>query len=721
MKGNGNSKGLAPAAFFRLLHRRKWFLILPVVLLTPAVAFYASKLPRKFRSRAVVGALSVLPGQPGRPDAGTVSAQEQMRALHEVLFSPAVLGAVKKEFNLGAGPAETDNELKSRIEVQIEGPDTFYLGFEGADPKQTTLVANRLASLFVEHTTAMRSHTVEQRDEALDNEVNRLRGQLAAQEYGLEAYKEKAAQELPERSANNLRELDNLHQQIQGKNDQITEATGRRSSIAEELSSLEKQGVLLEEPAPKTVAQTEADQLRLKLANLRTKYTPQHPEIRRTEQELQDLERATPPAAPQSHQPSPAQLRYYALQAELKSIEPRLKTYERERDALSAQVEQVEHRIDAAPAYETAVSERTKEAAMLRSRYETLYSKQQEAKLSQRADTGNTAFTYRIIEPATVPATPFSPHSQRIILFGFVGALALGALGVFAAEQLDNTFETGEDLENFTSIPLLSTVPNISTKAPRNQMARPQTWSVYSGKDAPFSPEEKKAFQKHRITMLGDPHSIAAQQYAILALKVRQKMVKNGSCVLLVTSAAGAEGKSVTSINLSLALAAMMDEKVLLLDADLRLPQLQARLDLPVERGLGEYLTERDSDFLPYVSKVGNLNVMSGGARLINPTKVLSSPRTRELIAALRKEYQFVVLDCPPLVPIPDAQILASSADAVLFVVRARQTKPELLRRAVDCLSDANIIGAVLNDVEFAATPYARAYEYHQRHYVDGR
>jgi hypothetical protein len=53
--------------------------------------------------------------------------------------------------------------------------------------------------------------------------------------------------------------------------------------------------------------------------------------------------------------------------------------------------------------------------------------------------------------------------------------------------------------------------------------------------------------------------------------------------------------------------------------------------------------------------------------------------------------------------------------------VRARQTKPELLRRAVDCLGDANIIGAVLNDVEFAATPYAHAYDYHQRHYVDGR
>ena len=719
MNSNSTKKGLSPAAEFRLLQRRKWLLILPEVLLTPAVAYYASKLPKKFRSRALVGALSVLPGQPVRPETGTISAQDQMRAVREVLYSPTVLGAVKDEFHLGEG--ETDNQLQQRIEVQIEGPDTFYLGFEGADPRQVTAVANRLSMLFVDHTKAIRTQTVEQRDEALDNEVSRLRGQLSAQEYGLEAYKAKASQDLPERLGNNLRELENIQQQIQAKNDQITEATGRKSSITEELAALERQGVLQDEPPAKTAAQTEADQLRLKLANLRTKYTPEHPEIKRAEQELQDLEKSTQAPQPKAHQPSPAQLRYYALQAELKSIDPRVQTYEKDRDALTAQAKEVEQRVDATPAFETAVSERTKEAAMLRSRYEALYSKQQEAKLNQRADTGNSALTYRIIEPATVPSAPFSPHSQRIILFGFAATLAIGALGIFVAEQLDNTFETGEDLENFTSIPLLSTVPKISTKTPRNEAARPQTWSVYSGKDAPFSAEQKKGFQKHRIAMLGDPHSIAAQQYAILALKVRQKMVKNDSCVLLVTSAAGAEGKSVTSINLSLALAAMMDEKVLLLDADLRLPQLQTRLDLPVERGLGEFLTERDSDFLPYVSKVGNLNVMSGGARLINPTKVLSSPRTHELITALRKKYRFVVLDCPPLVPIPDAQILAGSADAVLFVVRARQTRPELFRRAVDCLGDANIIGAVLNDVEFAATPYAYAYNYHQRHYVDGR
>jgi polysaccharide chain length determinant protein (PEP-CTERM system associated) len=717
MKSNSNGKGLTPAAIFRLLQRRKWLLIIPVFLLTPAVAYYATKLPQKFRARALVGAQSVLPGQPARPDAGTVSAQEQMRAVREILFSPAVLGALRNEFHFDG----TDAELKQRIEVQIDGPDGFYLGFEGADPRQVTMVANRLATLFVERTAALRHKTVEQRDEALDNEVDRLRGQLAAQEYGLEAYKEKASQELPERLATNLREVENLQQQIQSKNDQITEATGRRSSIAEELSALEKQGVLLQEPPAKTASQTEAEQLRLKLADLRTKYTPEHPEIKRVEQELSDLEHNAPPPPPQSHQPSPAQLRYYALQAELKSIEPRLKTYQQDRDALLAQVQQLETRIDATPAYETAVSERTKEAAMLRSRYETLYGKQQEARLIQRADTGNNGPTYRVLEPATVPPTPYSPHSQRIILFGFAAALGMGVLGMFAAEQLDDTFESGEELEQFTSIPLLSTIPGITTKPPRNEVTRPIAWSVYAGKDAPFAPDQRKLFQKHRIAMLGDPHSLAAQQYAILALKVRQKMVKTDSRVLLVTSAAGAEGKSLTSINLSIALAAMSDEKVLLMDGDLRLPQLQTRLGLPMERGFGEFLSGQETEFLPYVSKVGNLNVISGGARIMNPAKALSSPQTRELIAALRKEYQFVILDCPPLVPIPDAQILASVADAVLFVVRARQTKPELLRRAVDCIGDANIIGAVLNDVEFAATPYAHAYDYHQKHYVDGR
>jgi receptor protein-tyrosine kinase len=107
-----------------------------------------------------------------------------------------------------------------------------------------------------------------------------------------------------------------------------------------------------------------------------------------------------------------------------------------------------------------------------------------------------------------------------------------------------------------------------------------------------------------------------------------------------------------------------------------------------------------------------------GGSLRPNPAGLLASRRAREIFTELRDEYQLVLVDSPPIVPIADSHILAGLCDGVVLVVRARQTKPELLLRAIESLGAANVIGVVLNDVELAATPYAYAYRYYQRHYL---
>src|SRR5207244_1144058 len=104
-----------------------------------------------------------------------------------------------------------------------------------------------------------------------------------AQQEGLKAFKDQVSEELPERLATNLKLLETLQQQIQSKSDQISEAEAKRSSIASESKSLESQGVLEDEPLAKTPSQIALDDLRLKLNQLRTKYTPEHLEIQRAE------------------------------------------------------------------------------------------------------------------------------------------------------------------------------------------------------------------------------------------------------------------------------------------------------------------------------------------------------------------------------------------------------------------------------------------------------
>jgi Mrp family chromosome partitioning ATPase len=163
-----------------------------------------------------------------------------------------------------------------------------------------------------------------------------------------------------------------------------------------------------------------------------------------------------------------------------------------------------------------------------------------------------------------------------------------------------------------------------------------------------------------------------------------------------------------------------MEGRVLLVDCDLRRPQVHERLGLKDPSGFSDLLAVTDRDVSPYISKIGNLHVMTGGAQLSEPVG-LSSRRTREILARLREEYQLIVLDSPPIVPIADSHFLAAQADGVILVIRARQTRRELLQRAVESLGATNILGVVLNDVEYADTRYAYAYRYYQRHYMSRR
>ena len=748
MKTNVAGNGISPLSLLRTLGRRKLYLLIPILLITPAVSFYALKLPPRFRARALVGAEPVIPGQGGpnrRPVPETVNAQEQMRAVRETVFSPLVLETVIPEFSLNGlsanqKPAEAIEDIKSRIQIQLEGPEAFYIGFEGSNPKQVMQVANRLAGLLVERTSDLRGKRVEQEDSFLTAEVDRLRAQLSGQEEGLKVYKARIAQELPERLATNLKELENLQQQIQAKTDQITEGEGRRAAIGEEINALEKQGGLQDEPPAKTPSQVALDELRLKLNQLRTKYTPEHPETIRTEKEISDLEAVATPAHAVPRQPSPAQMRYFALQAELKAIEPRLNSYQHDREALLSQVQEYERRISSSPVYETTLSERSKDTAMLRARYESLFAKHQEAKLKQRAETNDSELGFRILEPAQLPAEPYSPHRDRIILFGFLASFALGVIGVVVAERMDTTFQTVEELQRFTTIPVLSSVPAIA-RTPQGK--KPKAASSLLAYPA-VSPEQEHHFQKNRLAVVSDPQSVASQQYGILALKVREWMRMRQSTqgaapsiafgnelpprsahdsqegqgqILLVTSSTGEEGKSLTALNLGLALSSVLSGRVLLVDADLRLPQLRERLGLPAQDSFGDLLAGA-ADPGRYISKIGNLDVILGSASPLNPVGLLASNRTREVLTHLRKEYELVVLDSPPLIPIADSHILAGLADGVILVVRARQTRPEVFQRAVESLGAANVIGVVLNDIEYAATPYAYAYRYYQRHYL---
>ncbi len=410
MKNPAAPKRVSLFSMLRAMRRRKVYLLIPVVVLVPAVAFYAMRQPPKYRGRALVGAEPIMQSHltfGNLPDANAVlSAQEEARAIREILFSEPVLDGVIREFQLY--PVATKDQerkaiesLKEQIDVQIEGPDAFYLNFQGQQPDQVMRVTNRLADSFVQRTVALRDHRADQEDDLLDTEVADLRKRVDQQEGSLRAYKQSGAQELPERLSDNLKQLATLQEQIQSKADQITETEAKRSADLAEISAIEKQGALEPEPREKTATELQIDELRRKLAELRARYTPEHPEIIRMEKEIHDLEaNAPPPPPPPHHQPSQIQMHYLALQAELKTIEPRLAAYRQERNELIGQLQNYQHAVNSSPGYETALTERVRDLAVTRASFESLLAKQQDARLHHRAEKDTDGVAYEILERA---------------------------------------------------------------------------------------------------------------------------------------------------------------------------------------------------------------------------------------------------------------------------------------------------------------------------------
>ena len=285
-----------------------------------------------------------------------------------------------------------------------------------------------------------------------------------------------------------------------------------------------------------------------------------------------------------------------------------------------------------------------------------------------------------VVDPARTSAKPARPN-YPLNLGLALGVGLLGGIGLaFAREGLDSTLRTPEQVEAVAGLPAVGIIPELAT-GPR--------W-------------RRRAQNKLGLdcSILNSPASQWAESYRALRTAL---LFANGDVppkVILVTSALPQEGKTTVSFNAAIALA-HQGAKVLLIDADLRRPELHSCLGVPAAPGLGELLSYEAS--LPFDAapspKVPDLFLLPSGRPRPNPAEILGSLRMRRLLNGCRERFDFVVIDTPPVLAVTDAVVLSKSADAVLLVVRAAQTREQSLLRACDLLLrvNARIAGVLVN------------------------
>jgi succinoglycan biosynthesis transport protein ExoP len=305
----------------------------------------------------------------------------------------------------------------------------------------------------------------------------------------------------------------------------------------------------------------------------------------------------------------------------------------------------------------------------------------------------------RVISPATKPLRPSHPKKGLILAVATFCGLILGIGGSVALDNLNPGYTTAREIEEKLDFPVLASIPMLSDKELRldGRVLDPLTYLI----------------QK--------PLSRYAE--AIRAVRVGLQIVDvdDPPRVILVTSCVAGEGKSTLARSLAVS-SARSGQKVLLIDADLRHPSTSKFFKAETAGGLVELLTNMTS-FENVVSTKENLTFLPAGRQSQNPPDLLSSERMRHLIENFRANYDWIVIDAPPLEPVIDAKVLSNLVDKVVFVVRWKETSRETVARNVVPLASAKMLGGiVLSLVDEDKMPRYGAYAqygsyYHRKYY----
>ncbi|PWJ56043.1 capsular exopolysaccharide family [Quadrisphaera granulorum] len=283
------------------------------------------------------------------------------------------------------------------------------------------------------------------------------------------------------------------------------------------------------------------------------------------------------------------------------------------------------------------------------------------------------------IAPASPPPFAFAPQRKLMAVLGLAAGLGLAVLFVVLRELLDTKVRTEEDVALVTEAPVLGAI------------------------------SERAGSEPELVPFSGDAGSPRGESYRRLRSNVQFMNLEGTSQVVVVTSSSAGEGKSTTAVNLAVTMAGA-GARVLLIDADLRRPTVAKILGLVGEAGLATVLSGRAA-LADVLQPVGpqRMDVLTSGETPPNPNELLGSHQMGVLLQAAREQYDVVVLDAPPLLPVSDAAVLAAQADGALLVVNGSMTTRKHVETSIQSLlmARARLMGVVLNRVKGqVSSPY---------------
>lgn len=479
--------------YFNLAWRRKWWIVIPAIVVFALGAVYAKVCPKLYRasSRILVQPQNI--SDSFIRSTVTENVQSRVQAITQEIHSRTNLEKVIREFGLTKGKLDFQQEvrevaartlhmlglgkfsryfqssepalpilslvedLRQQISVRTllggnrnDQSMVFEISFVWHDPNVVAPVANAVASHFIESNLNIRQKIALSTTDFIDKETENIRRELEFRERELQKFKEDHMGMLPEQLQSNINILNQLREEVSALQQKILQ---------------ERQGMVLvrsavDQAAMIAAARPESDdlttgslqELEARLKSLSLKYTERHPDIIALKREIASKRAAGEGADTRSGDPAAAQLR---------QVSERIAAYEMQIEDLSKQVEIYKHRVEQTPHVEMAMTNIIRDYSTVQAKYQNMLAKKLDAKMAEEMERRQQAEQFKLLDSAVPPEKPFKPEPLRILLVTLAAGLGIGAGLAYLKEILDPYFYNPTDVASFLDAKVLVSLPSM--------------------------------------------------------------------------------------------------------------------------------------------------------------------------------------------------------------------------------------------------------------------
>ena len=485
----------SPEDVVRILAKGKWLLVIPFAIGLAAAVPILKKLPERFRSETLI---MVVPQQ--IPDSYVTPliptpVADRLPSINEQILSRSRLEVIirdldpyKRDRERGAIMEDIVQRMRNDVNVKLEGKESFRVSYVNLDPKIAQLVTQRLASLFIEENLRDRERLAEGTSRFLESQLEDAKRRLVDQEKKLEEYRQRYAGQLPTQLPINQQTISNAQMQLQSVDESMNRARERRLLIEGQIADTESRPVgyptatASTEPVTLTTAQ-QLDAAKARLAQYQQRFTPEHPDVRALQRNVNELEaklqqEVLRPAEPAPSKPlSSAEVardsRLRDLQSQLQVIDHQISASQVEEARLKRVIADTQAKVDAVPSRESDLVELTRDYGALQKSYSDLLTKREQSKLATDLERRQIGEQFKILDPASFPERPYNQMQRLALSFaGSVMGLGLGLLAIAFAEYRDSSFRTEDEVRRLLDLPVLALVPLMTSEAERHSQRR---------------------------------------------------------------------------------------------------------------------------------------------------------------------------------------------------------------------------------------------------------